>query len=108
MAGPTNPHIGFSYTPPTLNTDGSAIGAILKYQIGLGQVSGTYTLIVDDVAFENGQQATPLSLMGKLAYGQWYAAVRVVTADGTSAWSTEAPFVLVAPTPSAPTGFTVA
>ena len=108
MAGPVNPKIGFTYSAPTQNTDGSAIGVVLKYQIGLGQVAGNYTLIVDDVQFENGQQVTPFAVVGKLAYGQWYAACRVITADGTSAWSNEAPFMLVQPTPSAPTSFTCA
>lgn len=110
MAGPVNPKVGFSYDAPTTDVDGNPFPAskIAKYQIGVGPTSGNYTLIVDDVAFENGKQLTPMTLFSSLAFGQWYGAARVVSTDGkTSAWSNEAAFVLEAVAPSPPTGFTV-
>lgn len=110
MTGVVNPKTGFSYDLPTQNTDGSPLlpANIAKFQIGLGQASGAYTLIKDDVTLESGKQTSPLSLLGILAYGQWYAAVRTVSKDGiNSAWSTEVPFVLQAPTPEAPANFTI-
>lgn len=111
MTGVVNPKVGFSYVAPTQDVDGNPFPAnkITKYQIGLGQVSGTYTLVKDDVTIESGSnQTTPISVASGLAYGQWYAAVRAVTTDGVnSAWSGEIAFVLAAPVPQAPSGFTV-
>lgn len=109
--GPVNPKVGFSYTAPTQATDGSAFPAnkIAKYQIGLGQAPGVYTLIRDDVQFENGKQTTPFSVAGTLAFGQWYAAARAVSTEGTtSAWSNEAAFVLEPATPNPPLNFEIA
>lgn len=111
MPGPTNPKTGFSYDLPTQNTDGSPLlpANIAKFQVGLGQTPGNYTLIKDDVTLESGKQSTPLSLIGTLAYGQWYAAARTVSKDGvTSDWSVEVAFILAPPTPSAPGNFTIA
>lgn len=110
MAGPVNPKVGFTYDAPTQDVDGNPFPAskIAKYQIGVGQTSGVYPQIFDDVEFENGKQSTPITLLGVLAFGQWYAAARVVSTDGkTSAWSNEAAFVLEAVTPEAPANFTV-
>lgn len=110
MTGPVNPKTGFSFDPPTQNTDGTALKLtdIAKFQIGLGQTSGEYTLVKDDLTIEQGKQVTPLSLVGQLAYGQWYAAARTVSKDGkVSEWSGEVAFVLEPPTPNAPTGFSV-
>lgn len=110
MSGPVNPKTGFTYDLPTQNTDGSALAPsqIAKFQIGLGTTSGQYTVIKDDLTIETAKQTTPLSLIGTLAYGQWYAAVRTVSKDGkTSAWSAEVAFVLEAPTPEPPGNFTI-
>lgn len=109
--GPVNPKIGFSYTAPTQNTDGSTLdpSKIVKYQIGIGIASGVYPIIVDDVTIEAGVlQVSPISLIGQLTFGQKYAAVRVVTDDNkTSGWSDEVQFVLEAATPNPPTDFLV-
>lgn len=109
MAGPINPSIGFKYTPPTQDEADRPLaqGAILKYQIGIGESPGNYTLIADDVTFENGQQVSPMSLFGQLSFGQKYAAVRAVTAAGPSAWSEEVAFEIQPVPPKPPTGFTV-
>lgn len=112
MAGPVNPREGFKYNAPTAYTDGTPMPAtaVEKYQIGIGTVSGTYPIIVDDVQMESGSlQLSPISLIGTLTYGQKYAAVRVVSKEGkVSAWSAEAAFVLEAATPNAPSNFSVA
>jgi len=114
MSGPVNPKTGFSFDVPTQNTDGTALAAadIAKFQIGLGQTSGQYTLIKDDLTIEVGKQTTPMSLFGQLAYGQWYASVRTVTTPAkgakTSAWGPEIAFVLEAATPNAPSNFSIA
>lgn len=110
MTGPVNPAKGFTYPLPTQNEDGSPLAPadIAKFQIGLGQTSGAYTLIKDDVTVEAGSEVTPMSLLGTLAFGQWYAAVRTVSQAGkTSKWSPEVAFVLEAPVPSAPGNFTI-
>lgn len=110
MAGPVNPKVGFSYDAPTTDVGGNPFPAskLAKYQVGVGPTPGNYTLIVDDVAFENGRQVSPMTLFSSLAFGQWYAAVRAVSKDGpVSAWSNEAAFVLEAVAPEAPANFTV-
>jgi hypothetical protein len=110
MAGPVNPKSGFSYDLPTQNTDGSALAPsqIAKFQIGLGTTPGAYTVIKDDLTLEAAKQTTPFSLIGTLAYGQWYAAARTVSKDGkVSNWSNETAFVLEAPTPEPPSNFSV-
>lgn len=111
MTGIVNPKVGFTYTVPTLDTDGNPFPAskIAKYQVGLGQNPGNYTLVKDDITIESGaNQTTPISVAAGLAFGQWYAAGRAVTTDGqVSAWSNEVAFMLVAATPVAPGNFTV-
>ncbi len=105
MTGVVNPKTGFTYDLPTQNEDGSPLAPtdIAKFQVGFGQVSGTYTLVKDDVTLEAGKQTSPLSLAGGLAFGQWFAALRTVSKDSiTSAWSTEMAFELRAPTPKPP------
>lgn len=113
MAGPVNPKQGFSYDPPPTDTDGDPFpaGKIAKYQIGLRRTGsvGTYEMVVDDAAFENGKQLSPMTLFGNLAYGQWFGAVRVASTEGpVSDWSSEVPFVLEAAKPSPPANFSVA
>lgn len=98
----------FSWVAPTINTDGSAFVAseITGYTVGIrsttavGSVAGTYPTLTA------AGLATSLALP-TLVPGNYAAAVR---ADGLvpSAWSTEALFTVVPPTPSAPTLFTVA
>lgn len=105
----TNP-VTVSFTAPVIFTDGTAIpaGTITKYQYGFGQVSGTYTLIVDDpdLTATGGKQTG--ALPSNLSFGNWFAAGRAVTKDGaTSAWSNEVPFAVAASVPAAITDFSV-
>lgn len=111
MTGTVNPTKGFSYDPPTQNTDGSPLKLtdIAKFQLGFGQTPGNYTLIKDDVQLEVGKQSSPISLATGLAYGQWYVAARTVSKDGVnSAWSAELPFELRPPVPEPPVNFSLA
>lgn len=103
MAGPKNPSV-FLYSAPAKFEDQSAIppGTIVKYQYGIGVVTRTYTIIVDDVDFtadaSTGKQFGPISKT--LQPGQYFAAVRSVTKDGkTSDWSNEVAFTIEAKTP---------
>lgn len=103
-------------TLPTQNTDGSTIapGDIVDVQVGFGTATGNYTLIADDTAFatqtQNGVVTIPwASLNENLGFGTWFAAARVKNAEGKSSdWSNEASFVIAAPVPNPPTGFSVA
>lgn len=113
MALPTDVKL----TLPTQNADGSPIpaGDLVDVQVGFGTASGNYTLIADDTVFAtqtdtNGVVTIPFaSLNENLGFGTWFAAARVKNAEGsTSDWSNEASFVIAAPVPKAPTGFTVA
>jgi hypothetical protein len=111
MAGPINPKNGLKFDPPTKDTNGVpfAMSQIVKFQIGLGQTSGSYSKIIDDTTLETGQQATPMSAFGSLAVGQWYAAVRTVgLGNKISAWSPELPFVIDYPTPEPPGNLSIA
>lgn len=115
MTGPVNPKTGFSYDLPTENDDDSPLNRadIAKFQIGVGTVSGQYDFIVDDLTIEAVKQLSPISLLGKLSYGQKYSAIRTVTTPAaggkTSKWSTpEVLFVLEAPTPNPPSNFGIA
>jgi hypothetical protein len=110
--GPINPDT-ITFDAPTRFTDGALIpvGTIAKYQYGFGQSPRQYTLVVDDdnmTPDANGKQEAPLTIAGKLAYGQWYGAARAVSKDGpVSAWSNEAAFELRAKETEAPANFAV-
>lgn len=100
-----------SFTAPVTFTDGTAIppGTIIKYQYGLGQTPGAYTLIVDDADLTASAGKQTGTLPTNLAVGNWFAAGRAVTKDGaTSPWSNEVPFAVAAPVPAAITDFFVA
>ncbi|SRR6266704_2574173 len=106
----TNP-VTVSFTAPTTFEDGTSIptGTITKYQYGFGQVSGTYTLVVDDpdLTVTSGKQTG--ALPSNLAIGNWFAAARAVTKDGAVAkWGNEVPFAVAAKAPSPISDFTVA
>lgn len=105
----TNPTT-FIWTDPTLNTDGSTItaGEITGYQIGvrLGGVVGTYPILSPVVAASAVTEAIS-AITPALAFASYFAAVRAI-GPNDSAWSAEQAFTLAAPTPSAPTGFSVA
>lgn len=100
-----------TFSAPTTFEDGSAIpaGTITRYQYGFGQVSGTYTLVVDDADLTptNGKQTG--NLPASLSIGNWFAAARSVTKDGaTSKWGNEVAFSIAAKAPSAIADFSLA
>lgn len=109
----SNPTV-FSWTPPTTNTDGTPIaaGEITGYSVGVrdvaaaGSVAGTYTSF--DMAPATATSATIAGLVPALKVPGSYAAAVQAVGPVDSAWTAEVTFSLVAPTPSAPTGFTVA
>jgi hypothetical protein len=111
MSGPTNPNT-VVHSAPTQYLDNTAIpaGQIVKYQYGFGTTSGQYTIIKDDVDFTtdaNGKQMFTIPALPSL--GQWFAAGRSVTKDGsTSAWSNETAFVMAAKEPKPITDFALA
>lgn len=95
----------FAWADPTLNTDGSAIGAteITGYQIGITDV---YSILCPAVAASAVTET--LAATGEvLVPGSYFVAVRAVTASAVSAWSNQGTFVIAVPVPNAPTGFTV-
>lgn len=106
----TNP-VTVSFTAPVTFTDGTAIpaGTITKYQYGFGQVSGIYTLIVDDPDLTATAGKQTGALPTNLSFGNWFAAGRAVTKDGaTSAWGNEVPFAVAPPIPSQIQDFSLA
>jgi hypothetical protein len=105
----TNP-ITVSFTAPVTFEDGTPIpaGTITKYQYGFGQVSGVYTLIVDDpdLTVTAGKQTG--AMPSNLALGNWFSASRTLTKDGAvSKWSNEIPFTVAAKLPSPIQDFSV-
>jgi hypothetical protein len=102
----------FTWTDPTLNTDGTAVtaGEITGYAIGIrntattGSVAGTYPTIVNVPAAVTTFAINSIS--PPLTSGSFAAAIEAITALTVSSWSTEVTFTL-APTPDPPTGFTV-
>lgn len=106
----TNP-VTVSFTAPVTFIDGTAIpaGTITKYQYGFGQVSGTYTIIVDDTDLTVTAGKQTGALPSNLAFGNWFASSRAVTKDGgTAAWGNEVPFVVAAKIPAAISDLSVA
>lgn len=108
------------FTPPTSNTDGSAIapGEIVKYTlaVGLKVASGvqTFPTTFDDVDVTpnvDGTISVPLASLGVLVPGIYAGVVKAVTAGGvSSAPSTQANFTLapIIITPNPPTALTFA
>lgn len=114
MSGPVNPKKGFVYDLPSQWEDETPLTKeqIEKFQIGVGTSPSVYDLIVDDLTIEDVQQLSPISLLGKLSYGQKHAAIRTVAKQEfggmTSEWSEDAPFVLEAVKPNPPANFSIA
>lgn len=109
MTGVTNPKT-FTITDANVAQD-----QVTSFLILLGQQSGgPYTLsaAADLAALSvNGDQITGTfdQLHQQLAPGQWFGVVQAVNNSGkTSDNSPEVAFVIEAPKPSAPSGFTVA
>lgn len=98
-----------SWTPPTTNTDGSALTTanIKQYDIGVGTAAGVYALIVADANVTpdptTGFIAEPGAALGALQPGNYFLAVRTVHVDGqVSAWSSSVTFTIDAPAPVVP------
>jgi hypothetical protein len=105
----------FSWTDPTTNTDGSPItaGEIQGYQLGIRPASGTagtYPILAPPVASSAVNET--LAATGELlAPGDYFAAVRAITATVDSAFSNEGAFnvpVPPPPVPNPPVNFSVA
>jgi hypothetical protein len=101
-----------SWTDPTLNTDGSTIGAgeITGYTIGVRLatgVAGTYPYTATVAAGATSDLLSALSPVLPTGVSLIGAVQALSATNGNSAWSAEsAPFeILAAPNP--PTGFTV-
>jgi hypothetical protein len=106
----TNP-VTASFTAPATFEDGTAIpvGTITKYQYGFGQVSGTYTLVVDDADLTVTAGKQTGALPSNLAIGNWFAAARAVTKDGAVAkWGNEFAFAIAAKVPGPVSDFMLA
>ncbi len=105
-------------TLPTTNTDGTAItsGELVDVDVGYGTTSGVYSTIVEEAMTTVDPANTPLVSFAWSALNQptlvpatYYFAARMKSNAGiVSAWSNEAQFIVVPPTPSAPTLFTIA
>ena len=98
----TNP-VTASFTAPTTFEDGTPIpaGTITKYQYGFGQVSGTYTIIADDVNLTETAGKQTGALPTNLGFGNWFSSARAVTKDGGVAkWGPEFQFTVAPKVPS--------
>jgi hypothetical protein len=105
----TNP-VKFTWTDPTVNTDGSAItaGEITGYQIGVRPstgTAGTYPLLTA-VAGATATSEAFTSLSTILAPGSYAAAIQAI-GPSNSGWSSEITFSIAAPIPSPPSAFSV-
>lgn len=109
-----NPNSKFSWVPNTVNTDGTPItaGEITGYAIGIrsatavGSVVGVYPAVSSPTGPNAVSDAfSALNLV--LKPDTYFAAVQSV-GPLASPWSAEVEFIVAAPTPSAPTNFTVA
>ena len=104
MPNPTT----FSWTDPTLNTDGGPVvaGEITGYQIGVrqGGTAGTYPQTIS-VSSPTATSAPLSAFSPALVSGSYEAAIRSV-GPTDSAWSPEVSFSITG-VPQPPSGFTV-
>lgn len=115
MTIPINPK-DITWTPPTLNTDGSTIpaGEVTGYTLGFRSATagtaGTYPITVPvasgitDEPLKSAQTAAA-ALLKPDTYA---AAIRTESTGGPSAWTGEVQFTVTLPVPNAPTNFTIA
>ena len=103
------------WTPPTTNSDGSALTAneITGYIVGLrsltatGSAVGTYPIQSPTTAPTAVTEALS-AISANLKADNYGAAVQAQSANGPSAWSTEFQFQGVLPVPNPPTAVSVA
>lgn len=77
VGGATDRTVRLSWSPPTLNTDGSPLTDLAEFRVFYGQVSGQY-----DYSLRTGSPAiTAMEIQG-LTPGTWYFSVKAVTSRG--------------------------
>jgi hypothetical protein len=84
VVGTSTGQASLSWTPPTQNTDGSAL-TLTGYTIYWGSSHGTYT---NSVQVNNGGLTS--YVVTQLTPGTWYFVVTARSANGESAYSNEA------------------
>lgn len=112
MSGPVNPDT-VTFDLPVAFTDGTAIppSTLLRCEYVFSQsATGPFNKVIADSDFTpdaQGHQTFELDLAG-FAFGQWFAAARVVSKDGpVSANSNVFAFEVQAKQPKAPTNFVI-
>ena len=88
---------------------------VTSFDVDFGRASGQYTLTASvplaDVTVDTAKKTYTgkiADLHEQLGAGQWFVGARAVNANGVSAESPEATFMIVPPPPSAPEAFSVA
>jgi nitrite reductase/ring-hydroxylating ferredoxin subunit len=77
VGGATDRTVRLSWSPPTLNTDGSPLTDLAEFRVFYGQVSGRY-----DYSLRTGSPTiTAMEIQG-LTPGTWYFSVKAVTSRG--------------------------
>jgi hypothetical protein len=77
VGGTTDRTVRLSWSPPTLNTDGSPLTDLAEFRVFYGQVSGRY----DFSLRTGGPTITGMEIQG-LTPGTWYFSVKAVTSRG--------------------------
>lgn len=103
-----------TWTPPTTNTDGSALttGEVTGYIVGLrsttvpGNVAGTYPIQSPPTAADAVTEALS-AITANLKSDSYAVAVQTQSTDGPSAWSAEVLFTGALPVPNAPSDISV-
>lgn len=104
-----------SWTPPTTNTDGSALtsGEVTGYIVGLrsltatGSIAGIYS-IQSPVTATTAVSEALSAISASLKPDNYAAAVQAQSANGPSTWSGEFQFQGVLPVPNPPSAVSVA
>ena len=94
-----------TWTPPTQNTDGSALTDLAGYRIYYGTASGTYTLGPIDVADPTAVEYVVTGLNNDTTY--YFVATSYNSAGTESAYSNEASKTTPPLTPNPPANLTV-
>lgn len=85
VVGTATGQASLSWTPPTQNTDGSALTTLTGYTVYWGSSHGNYT---NSVQLNNAGLSS--YVVTQLTPGTWYFVVTALSADGESAYSNEA------------------
>lgn len=97
-----------SWTPPTTNTDGSAIaaGEITGYTVGVRPAAGTVGVYPVTKQVAPSVLTLDLKTLG-LAPGSYFVSVETNSANNSS-WDPEIGFTIPQPTPNPPGNFSLA